>query len=218
MFLPGSKMRVALVLSSLLASACTVGEIPTGGNGDGSGNGDGGGGGSGQPTGNGCVARLEGGAVEKHPHLDGPAAATVGDDNGGMDCLASGCHMPGAPGTSKNGGVTAPEYIYGGTVYKGSDQSAPDAAAAVVFTAPGMAKPAIYYTDTGGNFYVMKDDSQMANPIATAVSVSACPNIFPMQIPMTANQAGCGDKGTGCHAKDGGPTTGIGSKIYLQGD
>ncbi|HET9623542.1 MAG TPA: hypothetical protein VFP84_19355 [Kofleriaceae bacterium] len=216
MLLPGFKLRIALVLSSLLASACTVGEIPTGGNGGGGDDGSG----SGSQS-NGCVDRLQGRPIDKHPHLDGPAVANVGDDNGGMDCLASGCHMPGAPGTSKNGGVTAPEFIYGGTVYKGSDQTQPDVSAAVIFTAPGMAMPYATYTDTGGNFYIMKGDPMLPNPIATAVSVSACPNIFPMAIPLTPNTAGCGDAQNtagGCHAKGGGPNTGIGSKIYLQGD
>lgn len=203
MSFPGSTTtRLALLLSSLLASACTVGEIPAPGSHSGSPD-------AGGPSGNGCVDRLTGPAEDKHIHDDG------GTDNAGMDCTMAGCHRPGAAGTSGKGNK-APEYLFGGTVYK-ADQTTPDQGAVIIITDQG--KTGMYYADTGGNFSVTVGDTQLPTQIKSAVvSTSACPNITHMAENVTPPNLGCGDSSGGaCHAKNG-TAYGNGGKIYVSGD
>jgi hypothetical protein len=195
----GSKTRLALLLSSLLVSACTVGEIPPR-NQQSSGTDAGG------ATGNGCVDRLTGPAVDKHQHDDG------GTDNAGQDCTQSGCHMQGAAGTSGKGNK-APEYMYGGTLYK-SDQTTPEQGAVIKIIDQGMT--GMYYTDSGGNFFIPTGDTALPTQIKSAtVTASACPNITPMAENLM--QLGCGDGGGACHAKNG-TAYGTGGKLFLTGD
>lgn len=207
--MPGSKMRFALLLSSLLASACTVGAIPPPGSGQSGGTGTDGGGGA---SANGCVDRLAPPFVDAHPHDDG------GTDNAGMDCTTAGCHLQGAAGTSGKGNK-APEYMFGGTVYK-SDQVTPDGGAVVKITDQGMT--GMYYADSGGNFFVPVGDPALPTQIKSAtVTASACPNISPMAEFVTVSpgtgKTGCGDSGGGCHSKTG-TSTGTGGKIFIPHD
>jgi hypothetical protein len=195
----GSKTRLALLLSSLLVSACTVGEIPPR-NQQSSGTDAGG------ATGNGCVDRLAP-PVDKHSHDDG------GTDNAGQDCTQGGCHMQGAAGTSGKGNK-APEYLYGGTVYK-NDQTTPDQGAAITLIAGGVT--GTYYTDAGGNFYVMVGDATFPSAIQSGkVASSACPNILQMQTVLS--QSGCSNSNGACHLKTGTLQYGSGGKIYVSGD
>jgi hypothetical protein len=94
-------LRTVLGLSGLLAMSCSVGEVPT--------NGDGGA--------TACADRITP-ASPGHTHKAGGGANT------GMNCVSSGCHRPGAVGTD------APPYQFGGSVYAVGTQN-PSAGATV---------------------------------------------------------------------------------------
>ena len=121
--------RTALLLSSLFAAACSVGEVDT------------------SNGGSGCVDRLTPAGGE-HAH-DAPVAAG-NPTNAGENCVASGCHLKGAEGTD------APAYQFGGTVYK-TGGTVPSAGAAIVLKGGG--KTVTVYSDTAGNFGVPDDGS-----------------------------------------------------------
>jgi hypothetical protein len=94
-------MRCELLVSSLFAAACSVGEIAS----------DGGGGGSA------CVDRIMP-AGEAHVHAAG------GGTNAGVACVVSGCHLDSGPGTG------APGFQFAGTLYKPGG-TAPSAGAVI---------------------------------------------------------------------------------------
>jgi hypothetical protein len=201
-------MRTALLLSSLFATACTVGELPTNHSNPGV---DAGGtpGTDGGAAANGCVTRLDLPYGEKHIHL---VTAGTGTDNAGQNCVSSGCHLKGATGTVN--AVTAPAFRYGGTLYK-SDGTTVDGGA-VIQLKDTTGKTAMYYTDDGGNFNITDDDQMLAalTGLSFNVSASACPNITLMSSVCPAtNPDGCG--GTACHATGTAGTTGSGGKLIL---
>jgi len=111
------------VLSSLFATSCTVGEVPTN-----RGNPDGGS--------TGCVDRIAP-PGPAHTHKAG------GGSNAGMNCVAGACHLPG------NTGTDAPPYQYAGTVYVNGTRT-PSAGATIQIKLGAMVFPAV--TDAGGNF------------------------------------------------------------------
>jgi hypothetical protein len=197
-------MRTALLLSSLFATACTVGELPTNHSSPGV---DAGGGTNpgtdGGVAANGCITRLDLPYGEKHIHTTGSNT-----DNAGQNCVSSGCHMKAALGAG------APAFRYGGTLYK-SDGTTVDGGA-VIQLKDSTGKTAMYYTDDGGNFNITDDDQMLAalTGLSFNVSASACPNITLMSSSCPAtNVDGCG--GTNCHATGTAGTTGSGGKLIL---
>jgi hypothetical protein len=188
-------VRTALLLPSLFAAACTVGEVGTTNTGtDAPTKTDGGG-----ATANGCVARLTPPGGE-HPH--NPPVAAGNPTNAGENCVASGCHLKGMEGKDANG-APAPAYQFGGTVYKTGGTVA-SAGAAIVLKGGG--KTVTVYSDTAGNFGV-PDDGSLPNPFLGNVTVSGCPTISTMSTQIAQN--GCG--GQACHIGSN-PT---GGKIIL---
>src|SRR5882724_13035095 len=101
MLFRGPMTRAALVLSSLVFAACTVGQLPDNSGGTpvpdaGSGGKDGG------PVGNGCADR----AVAGGPHDHGGGVTHAGEN-----CLLAGaCHL--------NNNGAGPPFQFAGTVYK----------------------------------------------------------------------------------------------------
>lgn len=181
--------RAALLLPSLFLVACTVGERSAGGGGGDDGSGSGSGSGSNQP---GCVDALTADKLQDaHMHTAG------GSDNHGQDCTAMGCHKIGATGTD------APAFRYAGTVYA-ADGTTPSMGGVVTFTPMAGGDPIPYYTDKGGNFYVMMDDGQLPSPFSGNVAATTCPTIRKMSSQVTDNE-GC--TGTSCHSTGGGGGT-----------
>jgi hypothetical protein len=120
-------MRTAVLISSLLATACTVGELGTG---------DGG------STSNACVERITPPSVAHKHKDDGTAHAKRG-------CVAAACHLAAAPG------IDAPAYQFGGTVFK-ADGITPSAGVTVhVKSKSGMVATGV--TDDAGNFNIPAD-------------------------------------------------------------
>jgi hypothetical protein len=182
-------LRTALVLSSLFAAACTVGDLPTNrGNGQvDAGNGSGS---NPQidaaPTGNGCVDRVTAG----DPHIHGTAAG--GGTHAGDDCMT--CHAKGAAGPAPG-----PQFQFGGTLYK-ADGVTPNAGVTIRIKPAGGGTPVPLVTDTAGNFSAAAGTIPAAFP--ATVDVTVCPTVTAMGGQLVANGGGACNSG-GCHAKGG---------------
>jgi hypothetical protein len=113
-----------------------------------------------------------------------------GHHNAGMGCLSNaGCHNAG-----KGLGANAPEFSFGGTIYK--DATNPYPGATVLLTANGVTKKII--TGTNGNFYVAP--ITLAAPTALApvnTKASACPSTTAMSGALVAAGGDCNS--SSCH-------------------
>src|SRR6188474_2100175 len=133
-------MRIALLFSAVLASACTVGDVSKPNAGIDGGQKDAGPSSDGAPTGNGCQDRLlPAGAANLH--------IAGGGTNAGLNCMASGCHLNNATGPG------AAAYQFAGTVYKPGGTT-PSAAAVVQVTGSNGTRATPVYTDDAGRFFI----------------------------------------------------------------
>lgn len=174
-------LRTALLLSSLFAAACTVGELPknNGGTTD-AGNGS-----------NMIDAAAGNGCSDRDP---APAAAYVhsagagGGTHAGDACMP--CHAQGG---------TGPQFQIAGTVYK-ADGTTANAGVWVRLKPAAGGTGGAAITDTAGNFRLSAGTVPMAFPALTETSV--CPTVTPMSGQLAANGGGnC--NASGCHLRGG---------------
>jgi hypothetical protein len=163
-------LRIA-VISSIFLAACDVGSIQGAGTDGGSTDGSG--------SGSSCE--------------NVAASPPDGHHNPGMGCRsAASCHN-----AALGLGAGAPEYSYGGTLYKDQAGTMPYGGATIFFTQG--TKTVKTTTATNGNFWL--PPALLAGPSATMTSktkASACPNTTEMAGALTA---GGGDCNSGsCHA------------------
>ena len=173
--------RIVVIFSSLWLAACDVGELP-GLTGDGGADG----------SGNGCDN----------------IAATVptGHHNPPMTqgCMSqTGCHN-----AALTLGTGAPEFSYGGMLFK-ADKTTPYGGATIVVKLGAAVKKTV--AASNGEFYMVPGVAGIDPPTNTATaltSASGCPNVQPMVGALTQGGGDCGK--SGCHT----PGVGQGS-IYL---
>lgn len=162
-------MRIALLLSSLVFSACTVGEVGTANN---SGGTDGGTGGDGGASASACPDRLAT-PDAAHMHLVG------GTSNKGQNCIASGCHANNSLGTG------APGYQFAGTIYAtGTTNPSPGAVVRIVAGAMVFQK----YADADGNFFF--DAATLAGAFTATTNVCAGSTVMPMTTMLVGGSGG----------------------------
>ncbi|HEX7838136.1 MAG TPA: hypothetical protein VF469_11765 [Kofleriaceae bacterium] len=175
-------MRIALLLTSLLFAACTVGEVGTSNN-----NAPDGGtkpGMDGSPTGNGCVNR----AAASPPHTH----ALGGGTNAGMNCLAAGaCHL------NNSGANAGPPFQFAGTVFK-SDGKTPNPGVMIRIKPVSGGPGGTMVSDEAGNFSLGVGSVMMAFPATT--DVTACPTVSAMVSQVVANGGGACNS---CHVAGG---------------
>lgn len=183
--------RIVVILSLCLAAltACDVGQLP-GVTGDG-------GVGSGDASGNGCAPIAAAAEIPIGHHPAGHESKTIG-------CMsAAGCHSAGL-----GLGTAAPEYSYGGLLFK-ADKTTPYGGATIVVKL-GTAEKRMVVSDNG-EFYMVPGVAGLDPPTNTATantSASGCPNVAPMVGVLTQGGGDC-NKG-GCH------TPGVGQgAVYL---
>jgi hypothetical protein len=186
-------LRTALLLSSLFAAACTVGDLPTN---RGNGQVDAGAGMmiDAAAMGNGCVNRIvPPGDAHQHGGAGGPTHA-------GEDCIVAGCHANNALG---NG---APGFQFAGTVYK-VGTTTPNTGLTIHVVSGATVLTGV--TDTAGNFNI--GAGSLAGAFTATTDVTACPDIKPMVTKLTGG--GGGGPGANscnrCHKAAGGTTTPI---------
>ncbi|HEX3762477.1 MAG TPA: hypothetical protein VHW23_27435 [Kofleriaceae bacterium] len=166
-------MRIALLLSSLVFSACTVGEVgSTSSNNSGTDGGTGGSDGGSATGANVCVDRLAT-PDAAHLHLAG------GTSNKGQNCIAAGCHL------NNSLGAGAPGYQFAGTVYAaGTTNPSPGAVVRIVSGTTILQK----YADADGNFYF--EAPALPGAFTATTSVSACPTLTPMITQLVGGNGG----------------------------
>jgi len=193
MVLRGLMTRTAFLLSSLLVTACTVGQVAKSNPGV-----DGGTPTDGAPAGNGCVARQPAAEVSA-PHVH----AAGGTSNAGQACLNAACH----------GGANAPggQFQAAGTLYK-PGSSTPSAGATIkLMSNSNPSMPVTAYTDSDGNFYIGAGSLPMAFPGKTLAT--GCPTLTSMAEDVTSaavTGSASGGDCNGCH-RTGGAT----APLYL---
>lgn len=177
-------MRIALLLTSLLFAACTVGEVGTSNN-----NAPDGGtkpGTDGGATGNGCITRAA--ASPPHPHTLG------GGTNAGQNCLMVGaCHL----NNNNSGPDAGPPFQFAGTVYK-SDGKTPNPGVTIRIKPVSGGAGGIMVSDEAGNFSLGVGSVMMAFPATT--DVTACPTVSAMVSQVVANGGGACNS---CHVAGG---------------
>ena len=137
-------MRIAL-LTSLLLTACTVGDTGTGATNNGTpdaGGGGGGGGGSGGGSGTtdlGACVNKEASPPPAYQHIAG------GTSNAGANCIVSGCHANNAKGEG------APGFQFAGTVYLTGTTNPAAGVTVRIKSSDTTLTPVV--TDSDGNFY-----------------------------------------------------------------
>jgi hypothetical protein len=178
--------RTALLLTSLFAAACTVGEIPSSGVNPGpspspDASTDG------VPAGNGCVNRVTPPA-SAHNHGGGVTYA-------GANCMQAGaCHL--------DAGSPAPQFQFSGTMYK-ADGTTPSVGVNIrVKPAAGGAETSLVSDDAGNFSLLLSATTPVALPAKT--DVTACPTLTPMVTQLLAGPTGgaCNL----CHSRTGGTT------------
>ena len=161
----------------MVLAACDVGSVlnrdtTDGGNGSGSGSGSG-------SNGSNCE----------------PLAGSIPTDhhNAGMGCMtAAGCHNAGL-----GLGANAPEYSYGGTVYRDAAGTQPYPGATILITQGGVTKKLI--SGDTGNFQLPPILLPAPTAAATSTtSASACPSTSAMAGTLIAGGGNCNGGGT-CH-------------------
>lgn len=169
-------MRIALLLSSLVFSACTVGDVGSSNNTGGTDAGTGSD--SGTITPSACGDRL-GSPDAAHMHLAG------GTSNKGQNCIMAGCHLNNSLGTG------APGYQFAGTVYAaGTTNPSPGAIVRIVSGAMTLQT----YTDADGNF------SFAAGTLAGAFTATTNVCAGSSMMPMTTQLAGGNGGGAGANS------------------
>lgn len=180
--------RIAVIFSLIVLAACDVGELP-GLTDSGGGTGDG--------SGNNCATLAIGADIPAGHHPDGHESKTVG-------CMsAAGCHSAGL-----GLGTAAPEFSYGGLLFK-ADKVTPYGGATIVVTLGAAEKRTI--AADNGEFYMVPGAAGIdppTNAMTAITSASGCPNVAPMIGVLTQGGGDC-NKG-GCHT----PGTGQGA-VYL---
>ncbi|HET7501915.1 MAG TPA: hypothetical protein VFK02_12950 [Kofleriaceae bacterium] len=179
-------MRTALLVSSLLLAACTVGEVgtanaPAGGGTDA---GSGSGSGSGSGIGTACVNRATAGPA--HDHGNGVTHA-------GENCLQVGsCHLNNSPAPA------GPPFQFAGTVYK-TDGVTPNSGVNLRIKQKAGTGSVTLVSDLAGNFSIAAGSLQQAFP--AAVDATACPTVKAMMADLVQGNGGCNS----CHVagKDG---------------
>lgn len=198
-------MRIALLLSTLVFAACTVGEVGTTNN-----NGGGGGGGTPDAGGsmgvdpNACVNRV----TPADPQFDHPAGIAVSDtnkSNAGENCIKAGCHLNNSLGSGATG------FQFAGTIYK-NGTTTPDPGVTVKIISNSMVV-ASAISDQAGNFHI--DAGTLQGAFNATTLVAACPTVTKMVTPLVGGNGGGGGANScnSCH------TTGANAQalpIYLQ--
>lgn len=180
--------RIVVILSLLVLAACDVGELP-GLSGDG---------GTGDGSGNGCVPVAAAAEIPPGHHPEGHESKTIG-------CMsAAQCHSAGL-----GLGPAAPEFSYGGLLFK-ADKTTPYGGATIVVKLGTAVKQAI--AADNGEFYLVPGAAGIDPPTNTATattSASGCPTVAPMIGALTQGGGDCAR--SGCH------TPGVGQGVvYLQ--
>lgn len=186
-------MRIAL-LTTVLLTACTVGEIGTSNNNKTDG---------GTPGTDGTVTGDDFTVCKDKLTPPDPAHihTTGGTSNKGLNCIVAGCHL------NNNLGPGAPGYQFAGTVYQAGNPTAPAAGAMVRIKSGTNILSA--YADADGNFHFAA--GSLSGTFTANTNVSGCPAVTPMVGSLT----GGGGGGAGanscnlCHAQTGGTTTPI---------
>jgi hypothetical protein len=168
--------RIAVIVTVLLAG-CDVGSVLTHNQNNPDGNN--GGGDSGGSNGSNCQNLVSPPPVDHH--------------NAGMGCMtAAGCHNAGL-----GLGAAAPEYSFGGTVYRDAAGTTPYAGATILVTANGVTKKLI--AGDQGNFQITPILFAAPTNQATAnAQASACPAQTPMVGALVGGGGNCNGGGT-CH-------------------
>lgn len=162
-------MRIALLLSSLAFSACTVGEVGTANN---NGTPDAGAGSDSGPSASACPDRLAT-PDAAHVHLAG------GTSNKGLNCIAAGCHL------NNSLGAGAPGYQFAGTVFAaGTTNPSPGAVVRIVSGSMVLQK----YADADGNFFF--DAGTLAGAFTATTNVCAGATVMPMVTQLTGGNGG----------------------------
>jgi hypothetical protein len=180
--------RIVVILAFLLA-ACDVGSVAT--------NNQGG------PDGSTGGTDSSGSNGSNGSNCDPVQSANLSDGhhNAGQSCLQAGCHLIG------NAGAGAPEYSYGGTLYRDATGASAFPGATIEVVVGGMTYKMV--AQQNGNFYLPK---ALGNPPTAATTgqtlASGCPSAnHPMSGALVDNGGNCNN----CH-RTGGTT----SPIYLQ--
>jgi hypothetical protein len=185
-------LRTALLLSSMLTAACTIGDLPANRGGGGV---DAGGGGqidAPPQQGNGCVDRLT------PPGMAHDHGGVAGVTHAGENCIVAGCHANNALGTG------APGFQFAGTIYK-AGTTTPNAGVNIRVTSGTTVLTSV--TDTAGNFSIMAGSLQ--GTFSATTDISACPSITPMVTKLVSGGGPGANSCNLCHAKTGGTTTPI---------
>jgi hypothetical protein len=133
-------------------------------------------------------------------NCDQVATALPGHHNAGMTCLQAGCHLPGQAGAG------APEYSYGGTLYKDAQGTMPYGGATIEIVVGGQTHKAV--TTDDGNFSLTQILAPAPTGAATGkTTVSACPSSTPMSDALTDGGGNCNN----CHH-----TGGMQPPLFLQ--
>jgi hypothetical protein len=180
--------RIAVICAIFLA-ACDVGSVAT--------NNQGG------PDGSVGTGTDGSGSGSSGSNCDAIQSANLSDGhhNAGQSCLQAGCHLIG------NTGAGAPEYSYGGTLYRDATGASPFPGATIEVVLGGTTYKMV--AQQNGNFYLPK---ALGNPPTAATTgqtlASGCPSAnHPMSGALVDNGGNCNN----CH-RTGGTT----SPIYLQ--
>ena len=187
-------MRIAL-LTSLLLTACTVGDTGTGAtnNGTPDAGSSGGSDSGGTPTGTtglGACVNKEASPPPAYQHKAG------GTSNAGANCIVAQCHANNAKG------VDAPGFQFAGTVYL-TGTTNPAAGVTVRLKSADKTLPPVV-TDTDGNFYFPA--MSISGTFTAITDVTGCPTVKPMITSLQSGGPGSGSCNL-CHTAAAGGTT-----------
>jgi len=169
-------MRIALLLSSLVFAACTVGEI--GNTGTNNTTPDAGSGSNMGVDPNACMPRL---TTPDPAHIH----AAGGTSNKGQNCIMAGCHLNNSLGTG------APGYQFAGTVYAAGSNSATASAGAMVrVKSASLTTPLTTFTDADGNFFFPA--GSLSGAFTATTDVCAGATVMPMTTQLSGGNGGGG--------------------------
>jgi hypothetical protein len=174
----------SLVILSLFAAACDVGDASNGQNIGGT---DGGPKMDGSGSGSAQMATCVNSTTPLNSHVHTSPVSAGNPTNSGLNCMGAGCHTTGG---------TGPLFTFGGTLYTTSGGTTPAPGATVRVWSGGQAVTAV--TDDKGNFY--NEGPALTWDTTTTTDASSCPSIMLMATKLTiASNGGC----NGCHAPGG---------------
>jgi hypothetical protein len=189
-------MRFALLLSSFLVTACTVGAVGDTGSGDDMT-------GSNPPSGNGCQDKLTDPQVPAHMHIAGNTT------NAGQNCMLGGCHLNSTPGAG------APGFAFAGTIFQPGGTT-PSVGTAIRIKGGG--KTLTTYSDLAGNFY-LETATVMSSGMTFpgTVDASVCPTAPTAMVTTVDASAAATSSCNLCHTSAaGGSTTPITLNVAAQ--